>query len=401
MGRAEPIESHDANPAEGQVGGHAGERAGGPFDGPAEDPSGDPSGDPVGGPDALVPRRPSPRGSAGEGLASGPLVDAMDSIQPAERGPAPRAYTGEFSDPGRLSTKAFLARQRAKARSSVTVGSVTNGFGAVRTEGPVENEGDALARTIRRWAKTTSVDELAARGVKTVRSVSMARMGALLEKAVNRALIERTLDSDPGDALSLSSSARETFLELTRSEVAGEAALDEAPGAEPLEGTLQSRATSTLDRLKRELEDRRKAFADHEKQLSDGEIDTAEDNKLRTRLSDLFATYARPGDDRTLERETSQLVLTELRKSRRRARQARLEEHHREISTLERRITKLAALLGETEDALRQVKLGRSLDPGVSSIYDTVQGLTEVDGMYEKKSGLMKSIFDANLALRS
>lgn len=367
MGRAEPIQSEDADPAGGNAEGGAKGGAGGPFDRI----------------DALVPQRPT-RG----------------------RVSASRAYTGEFSDPSRLSTKAHLARQRAKARKGGGAGPVPLGKPVpVGKDGPIEHEGDALARTIRRWAKTTSVDELAARGVKTVRSVSMARMGALLEKAVNRALIERTLDSDSGDALSLSSAARKTFLELTQSEVAGEHALGEAPGDGSLEGnlegTLQSRATSTLDRLKRELEDRRKAFADHERQLSDGEVDTAEDHKLKSRLSELFATYARPGDNRSLEQETSELVLTELRTSRRRARQARFEEHHREISTLERRIAKLAALLGETEDALRQVKLGKTLEPGVSSIYATVQGLTENDGMFRAKVGLMKSIFDANMALRS
>jgi len=344
--------------------------------------------------------RAEPIHSGAAGGATGPVEERDSYVQPApgRRIPAyPRAGSSgpmlgdlpDASESAPLTTKARLARQRAQDRHDVSS----------PVAAPAQ-PGDALARTIRRWAKTTSVDELAARGVKTVRSVSMTRMGALLEKAVNRALIERTLDADSGDALSLSSSARATFLELTRSEVAGEAALHEAPGDGALGGTLQSRATSTLDRLKRELEDRRKTFADHEKKLSEGEIDTAEDSKLSSRMRDLFATYAGTGDDRALENETLSLVLTELRKSRRRARQARLEEHQREIGTLERRIAKLSALLGETEDALRQVKLGKTLDPGVSSIYDSVQGLTENDGLFEQKAGLMKTIFEANMALR-
>lgn len=259
---------------------------------------------------------------------------------------------------------------------------------------------DALTQTIRRWAKPTSVDDLSRRGVKTVRSVSMNRVAALLEKAVNRALIARTLESDGGhgsvseDALSLSSVAREEFMRLSATDLHAPESGD--VDAEP----LHSRASSTLDRLRRELAERRRTLADHERQLSGDDLDRAADDKLGGKIRELFALHAAPGQDRVLETGVIDLVLGELRVSRRRARRAHLEEHQREVSTLERRIAKLSSLLGETEDALRRMRAGEEIDPGVSSIYDSVQGLSSQDDSYEQKTVLMKSIFEANLALR-
>ncbi len=253
---------------------------------------------------------------------------------------------------------------------------------------------EALSDTIRRWARPTTLEELQDRGVRKVRSISMTRVGALLEKAVNRALIERTLGGS-SDALSLSSTAREQFVRLSRAEATGTRPAEAAEEATP----LRERATSTLDRLRRELEDRRRVLADREKQLSDGDLDQAEDGALSNQLRELFAAFAGV-DDRRLEKDVLGLVLGELRTSRRRARVARLEEHQREIGTLERRITKLSALLGETEDALRRIQAGKSVDLGVSSIYDEVQGLGRDDDQYEQKAELMKSLFEANIALR-
>ncbi|WP_145201526.1 hypothetical protein [Planctomycetes bacterium Poly30] len=257
---------------------------------------------------------------------------------------------------------------------------------------------EVLGDTIRRWARPTTIEELKNRGVQNLRSISMSRVGALLEKAVNRALIERTLESDTDEALTLSTTAREQFVRLTQAEVTGSQPTDLLPHLVE-EKPLHERATSTLDRLRRELDDRRRVLADREKQLSDGDLDQAEDSKLGNMMRELFAEHAGV-DDRLLEREVLDLVLGELRTSRRRARMARLEEHQREIGTLERRITKLSALLGETEDALRRIRAGKRVDPGVSSIYDEVQGLGPEDEQFEQKSELMRSLFEANLALR-
>ena len=262
-----------------------------------------------------------------------------------------------------------------------------------------------LERTIRRWAKRTPVDDFRRRGVTEVRTVSMKKVAALLEKAVNRTLIERTLaqsDSDGSaditDALSLSAGAREHFLELTEAQLAGRPQILDGPQSE--EG-LRERATSTLDRLKRELAERRRALAGQERMLSTGDFDSSEEQKIEARLSEILAARVPDEGRGQLEEDLKALIRTEMRGSRKRVRMAVFEEHQREVAQLERRISKLSLLLGETEEALRQLKLGQSVDPGVSSIFATVQGLDGADNEYEQKSTLMRCIFEANLELRA
>ena len=110
---------------------------------------------------------------------------------------------------------------------------------------------EELTAVLRRWGRESTPAELEARGVRRVRSVSLRNVAGLLEKAVNRTLIRRTLDGATDDALTLSSSAREEFLRLAR----GEGANDRESAR------MASRATSTLDRLRRELVERRAALA--------------------------------------------------------------------------------------------------------------------------------------------
>jgi diguanylate cyclase (GGDEF)-like protein len=75
-------------------------------------------------------------------------------------------------------------------------------------------------------------------------------------------------------------------------------------------------------------------------------------------------------------------------------------EHQRQISMLERRIAKLSEALGMTEAELQRVLQHGTLDPGVASIYKTVQGLSAQDVHAELKKALMSKIFEANVELR-
>lgn len=77
------------------------------------------------------------------------------------------------------------------------------------------------------------------------------------------------------------------------------------------------------------------------------------------------------------------------------------EAHRRQIDILERRIAKLTHLLEETEDNLRRIAGMKGLDPGMSSIYRTVQGLSSQEEAFALKKQLMKKIFQANLDLKT
>jgi hypothetical protein len=75
-------------------------------------------------------------------------------------------------------------------------------------------------------------------------------------------------------------------------------------------------------------------------------------------------------------------------------------EHQRQIETLERRISKLTDSLGLTEAELQRVLQQKGVDPGVASIYKTVQGLSAGAVQSELKKALMSKIFEANVELR-
>lgn len=75
-------------------------------------------------------------------------------------------------------------------------------------------------------------------------------------------------------------------------------------------------------------------------------------------------------------------------------------EHQRQIELLERRIAKLTQSLGMTEAELQRVLRAKSLDPGIASIYKSVQGLSGGEVQMELKRALMEKIFEANVELR-
>ena len=75
-------------------------------------------------------------------------------------------------------------------------------------------------------------------------------------------------------------------------------------------------------------------------------------------------------------------------------------DQQRKIDLLERRIAKLTQQLGMTEEQLQNVMRAKSIDPGVASIYDSVQGLSADEVQAELKKELMAKIFEANVELR-
>ncbi len=84
--------------------------------------------------------------------------------------------------------------------------------------------------------------------------------------------------------------------------------------------------------------------------------------------------------------------------------QARIQEliaqHNRQIDVLERRIGKLTCSLEATEGELARMALLREVDPGLSSIYRTVQGLDSGASHALAKKEMMSAIFAANLELQ-
>ena len=135
------------------------------------------------------------------------------------------------------------------------------------------NLDSAITDAVRRWARPTTVEELQARGVRKVRSVSMTRIAGLLEKAVNRALVQRTIGDMGEENDSFSRAAREEFVKMVRS-------------GEDAEGGTE--ASSALDRLKSELRERRALLQEEQAELtSELAVEGPSDAQLETKLRSL------------------------------------------------------------------------------------------------------------------
>ena len=70
------------------------------------------------------------------------------------------------------------------------------------------------------------------------------------------------------------------------------------------------------------------------------------------------------------------------------------------VDLLERRIAKLTRSIGATREALAKIALMEDFEPGIPSIYRTVQGLTRADDQFRVKRELLGDIFEANVALQ-
>jgi hypothetical protein len=243
----------------------------------------------------------------------------------------------------------------------------------------------ALDDALREMGRATTPADLERRGVKRLRAVGMREVSLLIERAVNRTLVERTLAVPHSVVEDLVQAAQAEFLEQLKG----------------LTDLTDSR--ELVERHKREW---RKSLAE-----------------LRLRVAERrgFLEQRRAaGPDPHAEREFAALaerqIGVDLAPERRAELVARLTAlhvrgleqaaddlrrlHDAELVQLERRLEKLVASLEGVEQALERAALTRAADLGIESIYKSVQGLPAAERARELKSALMSSIFEANLELR-
>ncbi|MEO2163022.1 MAG: hypothetical protein ABGY29_10910, partial [bacterium] len=223
-------------------------------------------------------------------------------------------------------------------------------------------------------------------------------LAQLIEKAVNRALLARTLHNDGGEDAesaqfeSVSVTARKEFMAMASSD-----APDEGETSQ-----VEEHAVSALDQLKEELAGRRREVAEQERALrSVGGLAKDADEELAAKLRKLFVSWGGKADaPSALESEVIQLTVQELRRERGNSERERLRHHQDEIGVLERRIGKLTGLLAETEGNLARAQRSGTPIEGIASEYGSVQGLSDDDEFHDQKTELMAAIFEANMEMR-
>src|SRR6185503_21195935 len=70
-----------------------------------------------------------------------------------------------------------------------------------------------------------------------------------------------------------------------------------------------------------------------------------------------------------------------------------------EIRVLEERIAQQKRMLDASEEELARMIQEKSVDPGVASLYRTVQGLDPAEQNFQKKKELLAVIYRANVEL--
>ncbi len=156
-----------------------------------------------------------------------------------------------------------------------------------------------------------------------------------------------------------------------------------------------------LDRLREELEEQMREVERRGELFAEEQDELAEkrSKEFVARIKDVFGREEQLGPVIRLEKEMIALALRQVEEWRDGTLARELTESKRQVDNLERRVRKLSELLNVTEGELKRVAAMKNVDTGISSIYRTVQGIGDDDSNAEVKRELMKSIFEANLAL--
>ncbi len=259
--------------------------------------------------------------------------------------------------------------------------------------GPVD-----VRKMMRETSRQTSIDDLVRRGVRQVKVINAGKIDAMITEAVERAIGTAQVAALDAERGKIELEARQEFQALLQEHQ------EVVRSKEDLQRQKADLAAQ-LGQIEQRLSDERKRVVDGETfTLSDEGYETLDFN-IRLLFSELVrdAREDGTGDEAVLGRLEGGLgrILDELLGDERR-RRADLERlaQSRAIEVYERRIQKLNAALSGTEQRLREVAAAKGFDPGVASVFDCVQGLNLADADYQRKKGLLRLVFEENVALR-
>jgi hypothetical protein len=166
---------------------------------------------------------------------------------------------------------------------------------------------------------------------------------------------------------------------------------------------LRRQAESELSNLQAELMLHRRMLDDaHAAMVARADADAPIfDAKVRDDLARLF-DRAEAGELtlQELRAEVDALVLASSSEGRDRMLDAWAVERDRQVDLLRRRINKLNRSLEASEEALQRLSSQAEEDPGIASIYRTVQGLEMTANHLARKRVMLAEIYRANLRLR-
>ncbi len=306
---------------------------------------------------------------------------------PAEAGAVPAAPASEEAP---VSALAASATTTGDPPTSPFPGDSTDKHVAGGKTAVIGRDGRMdIGASIRSHAKTVRASELAARHDR-VRVLNMATIRTLIVEAVEEAAAHLTRSLSEGERKRLLEEAEEGFQERLKSFEVEKASAEEKA----------KRLNDQLETARKLLEDERKRTikADQFTVSAEG-LGEIEDRFQRL----LTRSLADGGVSPQLEDELRKLISRILDSEREKIRAKELEAQNSKIELLERKISRLAGTLEETEkqrdDAQRFASFLEQQGGGaLRNVFEA--GLKEGDPNKERKLALMKHILDENRALR-
>lgn len=254
---------------------------------------------------------------------------------------------------------------------------------------------DSVFRLFRENSDVVPLNRLKKQGVKNVTVLDWDRVQKLIEKAVDQALSKHRIDLAPDVLATVHRDAREAFHRL----------LEQRDKLEATTRTLeQERATllANVDELRSEIS-RNQSALEQERQkhvrFEDVAIDGAKLDEVMRHLEGHVSGMT-GADAPDFASRVAAVARSLIDAERKRALDAAENEQKQKVENLERRLAKLQRTLTETEGVVERLKAAKEGDPGIESIYKSVQGLDPKDQRANQKRGLLDQVFQLNLELR-
>jgi phage shock protein A len=255
---------------------------------------------------------------------------------------------------------------------------------------------DSVFRLFRENSDVVPLKRLEKRGVKNVTVLDWNRVQALIEKAVDEALAKRGVDLAPHVLQNVHRDAKEAFHRL----VAERDRLEEttrtlAQEKDDLARNVEALKSEILRSQQELATERDRAVRFEEVVVEGAQLDHAM-VRLEARVRELI------GDGQTgdLAAKVAAVARSLLDEEKKNAFDEAAAEQRRKVEQLERRLAKLQRALTDSESVIETLKSAKTGDPGIESVYKSVQGLDRNDSRAEQKRGLLDQVFRLNLELR-
>lgn len=259
-----------------------------------------------------------------------------------------------------------------------------------------------LFNVLRARAERMSLRTLERRGFRNVHVLNMMTIENVVAEALTQLFERHTSVLSVEDRVRLEAEAKKEFTKLLGEYQDGAQKSDAERKREAAERQVQG--------LREEL-DRQKVLLDAELKKNDGSTLTLSPESLKQMEEKIRALFAQKlslseaGPNAIaglseVEREVAAFLDRLLQGERERILGSVRHGQSASVELLEKRILKLNKQLASTEDQLHRVAEMKVGDPGIGSIYDSIQGLSSIETNFQKKKELLEVIFNENLAIQ-